>query len=158
MNRSHTSQLADWKRIAETGYTVAVQSVYYTMLIFVFFALIYDFGNVGYVFTITSNAARAAAQDAAKNVDMEVFKNTQQIRLSPDALTRAQAIVSDFADRKIVVTGLEISHLSTRDVIMLSAQAKANLPILSSLFGMEPVSIPVHAYAEPAFGINEEGQ
>lgn len=158
MNRPDTDRLRRWKRIAETGYTVAFQSIYYTMLIFVFFALIYDFGNVGYVYTITSNAARAAAQDAAKNVDTDWFKSTQQIRLRPDALTRAQTIVSDFADGKIVVTALEISHLNTRDVIMLSAQAKANLPILSTLFGMGPVSIPVHAYAEPAYGINEEGQ
>ena len=158
MNTPRPNPLNKVKRVAEAGYTVAVQSIYYTVLIFTFFAFIFDFGNVGYVYTISSNAARLAAQDAAKNIDQQWFIDTQEIRLSPDALTRAQEIVSGMTDGKMTVTEVTISHLDTRDVIILRAASFASLPVLNSLFGMRPVVIPVQAFAEPAYGINEEGQ
>jgi len=144
------------KRMAEAGYTVAIQSIYYTVLIFTFFAFIFDFGNVGYVYTISSNSARLAAQDAAKNVDMQWFIDNQEIRLSPDALTRAQEFVSGMTDGKMTVT--EVSLSPDKHFITLRAVAYAGLPVLNSLFGLQPVEIPVQAFAQPAYGISEEGQ
>ncbi len=158
MNGNKTSFTAALKRMAESGYTVAFQSIYYTILLFIFFALIFDFGNVGYAYTVTSNAARLAAQDAAKNIDPEAFINDQEIRLGANAIERAQELVSGMTDGKLQVTELTISRLDRRDVIIVRAMSYASLPVLSSLFGMQPVPIPVSAYAEPAYGISEEGQ
>src|SRR5512133_3804891 len=61
----------------ESGYTVTIQAIYYTVLLFIFFALIFDFGNAGYVATVGTEAARLAAQDAAKNIDQQAFIDNQ---------------------------------------------------------------------------------
>ena len=143
---------------AESGYTVTVQAIYYTVLLFIFFALIFDFGNAGYVATVATNAARLAAQDAAKNVDQEAFINNQEVRLSADALARAQELVSDSTNGQVSVTSVAINHLSTRDVIAVYASATAAMPVLGSLFGIGSISFPVQAFAEPAYGIDQEGQ
>jgi hypothetical protein len=143
---------------AESGYTVAVQAIYYTVLLFIFFALIFDFGNAGYVATVATNAARLAAQDAAKNVDQEAFINNQEVRLSADALARAQELVSDSTKGQVKVNSVAINHLSTRDVIAVYASATAAMPVLGSLFGIGSITFPVQAFAEPAYGINQEGQ
>jgi hypothetical protein len=145
-------------RKAESGYTVTVQAIYYTVLLFMFFALIYDFGNAGYVATTATNAARLAAQDAAKNIDRDAFINNQEVRLSADALTRAQELVGDSTNGQVSVTSVTINHLSTRDVIGVYASATAAMPVLGSLFGIGSVTFPIQAFAEPAYGIDQEGQ
>jgi hypothetical protein len=144
--------------MVESGYTVTVQAIYYTMLLFMFFALIFDFGNAGYVATVATNSARLAAQDAAKNVDQEAFINDQEIRLSPDALTRAQELVSSATKGQVTVTEVTINHLATRDVIAVYASATAQMPVLGSLFGLGAITFPIQAFAEPAYGIDQEGQ
>ena len=68
------------QRLEESGYTVTVQAIYYVFVLYLFFALIYDFGQAGYVFTVASNAARMAAQDAAKNIDEDIFVIDQEVR------------------------------------------------------------------------------
>lgn len=143
---------------AESGYTVTVQAIYYTVLLFIFFALIFDFGNAGYVATVATNAARLAAQDAAKNVDQEAFINYQEVRLSADALARAQELVGDSTKGQVIVNSVAINHLSTRDVIAVYASATAAMPVLGSLFGIGSITFPVQAFAEPAYGIDQEGQ
>ena len=158
MNRQFGIRLNKYWRKAEAGYTVTFQAVYYTVLLFVFFALIYDFGGLGYIFSVTSNVARLAAQDAAKDVDTSTFIADQQIRLNSDALTRAQAYVDGMTNEQMTITSLTINHLDTRDVIALEAYTTVNLPVLHSLFGMEPVKLSIAAYAEPAYGISQEGQ
>lgn len=158
MNTHMASRFSRWTRKAEAGYTVVVQGVYYTVLLFIMFGLIYDIGNAGYVATIANNAARLAAQDAAKNIDYDAFLIDQEIRLSADAVTRAQDLVNGIAGGAVHVDSVTISHLATRDVIMVHARAIARMPVLGSLFGVTSVAIPVDAYAEPAYGISEEGQ
>ena len=82
---------------AERGYTVTFQATYYVFLLFMFAGLIYDFGGLGLAVSIASNATRLAAQDAAKNIDLQTYVDTQQIRLSGDALTAAQNLFSVIA-------------------------------------------------------------
>ena len=147
-----------WTVKVESGFTVAVQAVYYTVILFVFFALIFDFGNAGYVATVANNAARLAAQDAAKNIDQNAFLNSQEIRLAPNALARAQDLVNNATGGIVHVTSVSISHLVLRDVIEVKASAVAQMPVLGSLFGIGSVTFPVQAYGEPAYGIDEEGQ
>ncbi len=158
MNRHFNGFLRkNWRR-SESGYTVTFQAVYYTVMLFMFFALIYDFGNVGYAFSVTSNVARLAAQDAAKDIDTSTFINDQQIRLKSDALARAQNYVDGMTNGRMKITSLTINHLNTRDVLVLQAYTTADVPVLHSLFGLAPVTLWISAYAEPAYGISREGQ
>ena len=146
------------RRSAESGYTITIQALYYTLLLFIFFALIYDFGNVGYVQSIGSNAVRMAAQDAAKSIDTNVFLDTQEIRLNGGAVGRAQDVVNGMTGGKVTINNVSVQSLQTRDVIVVEGTARAQMPILGSLFGLWSVDLPLKAYAEPAYGIQLEGQ
>jgi hypothetical protein len=158
MNSKQRNITTRWRVKAEAGFTVSVQIIYYTVILFVFFALIFDFGNAGYVATVATNSARLAAQDAAKNIDPDAFINNQEVRLSPDALTQAQTLVDDATDGRVKVTGVTVNRLDARDVIAVYASATAAMPVLGSLFGIGSITFPVQAFAEPAYGINQEGQ
>ena len=153
---SHT--LSQLRRKAESGFDVTIQAIYYILLLFIFFALIFDFGSAGFAATSGNEAMRMAAQDAAKNIDEMAFLNDQEVRLNNDALDRAQDLVTGMTDGNVTVTSVSISRLNTRDVIVVQGTAAADLPVLGSLFGMAPLSIQVEAYAEPAYGISQEGQ
>jgi hypothetical protein len=146
-----------WRR-AESGFTVTIQAVFYIFLLFIFLAFIFDFGLVGYLYSIGSASMKTAAQDAAKNVDTTDFATTQEIRLSENALAVAQQEVRDMSGGKVQVLSLRISRLDTRDVIVITGHVDCPLPLLGSLFGLQMVIVPVQAYAEPAYGINQEGQ
>lgn len=151
--------LARGRRKAESGFfTVTIQAIYYVMLLFLCFALIYDFGGAGYVFTIASNAVRMAAQDAAKNIDVDTFLTNQEIRLSGDAMDRAQEFVNGMGEGHVTITSLSINRLDTRDVIVVEGNVVANMPVLGSMFGLGAITIQVQGYAEPAYGIGAEGQ
>lgn len=146
-------------RKAESGFfTVTIQAIYYVVLLFLFFALVYDFGGAGYVFTIASNAVRMAAQDAAKNIDVDAFLDDQEIRLSDDAMDRAQDLVNGMAEGHVIITSLSINRMDRRDVIVVEGNVVANMPVLGSMFGLGAITIQVQGYAEPAYGIGEEGQ
>ena len=157
MNKKHIL-LRRVFRASESGFTITIQALYYTVLLFMFFALIYDFGNVGYVQSIGNNAVRVAAQDAAKNIDPQVFVDTQEIRLNGDALTDAQNVVNGLTGNKVKINSISVARGQTRDVIMVNATATARLPIIGSLFGINSINLPLVAYAEPAYGIQTEGQ
>jgi len=145
-------------RQAETGLSVTIQSIYYILLLFVFFAVVYDIGNAGYVTTISTNAVRVAAQDAAKHIDEQAFIDRQEVRLSPDAIGRAQDVVNGLTGGHVEILQIKVTSLKTRDVILIIGHARAALPVMGTVFGIYSVLIPVEAYAEPAYGINLEGQ
>ena len=143
---------------AEAGYTIIFQATYYTLLMYMFLGLIYDFGGVGYAIVIANNAVRLAALDAVRNIDTQKYFDTQEIRLDSNAEQSARDMVSGLTAGGVEVTSVSVNHLVTRDVILVSAEVEVGFPILGSLFGMNPVTVPIQAYAEPAFGIAEEGQ
>lgn len=143
---------------AETGLSVTVQAIYYILLLFIFFAVIYDIGNAGYVATIASNAVRVAAQDAAKRIDEQAFIEHNEIRLSPDALVHAQDVVNGMTGGHVAILAVKVTSQQYRDVIMIIGHAHAALPVMAAVFGISDVIIPVEAYAEPAYGIDLEGQ
>lgn len=158
MNAHPRSIIQLWRRKAESGFDISISAIYYVSALFLFFALIYDIGGAGYVYTVASNAARLAAQDAAKNLDMDAFLTNQEVRLGADALTRAQDLVTGMTEGQVTITTLSISRQQSRDVIMVRASVIAQLPVLGSVFGLRSLNIPVEGYAEPAYGIDEEGQ
>ncbi len=147
-----------WVRQAESGLSVTIQGIYYILLLFTFFAVVYDIGNAGYVATISTNAVRVAAQDAAKHIDELTFIETQEVRLSPDALGRAQDVVNGLTGGKVAILQVKVTSLQKHDVIMILGHAHAALPVMGAVFGIDDVIIPVEAYAEPAYGISLEGQ
>jgi hypothetical protein len=158
MNPHTRSILKAWRRSAESGFDISIQTIYYVAALFLFFALIYDIGGAGYVYTVASNAARIAAQDAAKNLDLGAFLDGQEVRLSPDALVRAQELIAGLTEGEATITALSISRQQERDVIIVRASIMARLPVLGSVFGLHAIPISVEGYAEPAYGIDEEGQ
>jgi len=145
-------------RQAETGLSVTVQAIYYILLLFMFFAVVYDIGNAGNVSVIATNAVRVAAQDAAKHIDEQAFIERQEVRLSSDALGRAQDVVNGLTGGNVTILQVKVTSLQTRDVIMILGHAHAALPVMGAVFGINDVIIPVEAYAEPAYGISLEGQ
>jgi hypothetical protein len=147
-----------WRNRAESGFTTTVQAIYYTVLLFLFFAYIFDFGGAGYIATVGTEAARLAAQDAAKNIDRQAFLDNQEIRLSPDAKARAEELVGSATAGSVAVVDVRVNSQATRDVIAVYATARADMPILGSLIGLGPITFPIEAFAEPAYGINEPGQ
>lgn len=148
----------DMRRKLEAGYTVTFQAIFYVFLLFAFLAFVYDFGYAGYMTSIATAAMRAAAQDAVKNIDENLFLDEQEIRLADDALDRARQVASDTSGGNVWVLKAEVSHLQTRDVIVLTGHVDVDLHLLGSIFGLKTIIIPVQAYAEPAYGINQEGQ
>lgn len=142
----------------EAGYTITFQAIIYVFLLFAFLSFVYDFGYAGYMTSIATAAMRAAAQDAAKNIDVDLFADQQEIRLADDALDRARQVASDTSGGKVQVLSAEVSHLDTRDVIVLTGHVDVDLHLLGSIFGLKTIIIPIQAYAEPAYGINQEGQ
>ena len=158
MKSQAQSAFSHWRRKAESGFDVTIQSIYYILLLFIFFALIFDFGSAGFIATSGNEAMRMAAQDAAKNIDVQAFLDNQEVRLTNDALARAQDLVNGMTGGKVTVTGVSISRLNRRDVIVVQGTAMADMPVLGSLFGLPALPLQVEAYAEPAYGISEEGQ
>ena len=155
---AYSSNLRKWRIRAESGLVVTIQAIYYVLLLFAMFALVYDFGAVSYAASIAANSVRVAAQDAAKNIDEEAFINYQTIRLSNDALARAQDVVDGMSGGNVHVTSISITSLKRHEVITIQAQATVELKVLGSLIGLNQATVPVEAYAEPAYGISEEGQ
>lgn len=153
-----TSLPARPSRRTERGYTVSFQATYYVFLLFLFAGFIYDFGGLGLAVSVAGNATRLAAQDAAKNIDLQTYFDTQEVRLSGDALSVAQNLVGDMTGGRVQVTGVSVNRLAARDVIVVRASTRASMPFLGSVFGFAPVNVAVEAQAEPAFGIAAEGQ
>ena len=142
----------------ESGYTTIFQATFYTYILFMFLGFVFDFGGVGYGIAIGSNATRLAALDAAKNIDVQHYIDEQGIRLNGNAEQSARDLVNGLTGGKVSVISVSVHDVSAHNVIMVESRATIALPILGSLFGLGPVTIPFMAYAEPAFGIGQEGQ
>jgi hypothetical protein len=152
------NRLNEIKRRLESGYTVTFQAILYIFLLFTFLAFVYDFGYAGYMTAIATASMRAAAQDAAKNIDVNLFLNDQVIRLADDATDRARQVASDTSGGKVQVLSAEVRSLPTRDIIVVTGHVDVDLHLLGSIFGFKTIIIPVEAFAEPAYGADIEGQ
>jgi len=143
----------------ESGYTITIQAVFYIALLFILLAFVFDFGSVGYMTSIATTAMRVAAQDAAKNIDVDLFTNEQEIRLGPNATSRAYEVASEVASGyHVAVLNVSVQSFNTRDVIYVQGHVDIDLPLLGSIFGIKQLIVPVEAYAEPAYGITQEEQ
>jgi hypothetical protein len=150
-------------RQAESGVTLSIQSIYYIFILFLFFALTYDFGNVAY----TASAGRAAAyaiayKAAANSLDTSVFLPNQEVRRNEDgARTTAEAAVGE-----VVAEGMplienfdfELRSIGPTDIAVVKGTVDARTPLLGYLFGINVITINVEGYADAPFGAGVEGQ
>ena len=153
------------RRHAESGVTVSIQSIYYIFILFLFFALIYDFGSVAYTASAARSVAQMAANYAAKAVDSNVFLANQEVRLNEDgARTSAENYVNVIAPGHgaphidLDAGSPKVVSVGPRDLVKVEGSVKARTPFLGYLFGINEIEIQVEGYAEPAFGAGAEGQ
>ena len=158
-------RLRSLRKQAESGVTITIQAIYYIFILFLFFALIYDFGHVAYTASAGRSVAQMAANYAAKAVDYSVFLTNQEVRLNEDGARKgaeeyvnviapshgAPLIDLDPGSPKVVSVG-------ARDLIKVEGTVKARTPFLGYLFGINDITINVEGYAEAAFGVGSEGQ
>ena len=147
-------------RKCEQGFSVTIQGIWYTYLLFFLLALVYDFGRVVYIHSIGYNAARAAAQEAGKYVDTNTWIKTQQIVLDETASeAAASAKFLDITHNQGAITKVEARPNGLkRYVIEVDADLHTHLPIMEAVFGMPPITLHIVAFAEPAYGIDAELQ
>ena len=146
-------------RKCEQGFAVTIQGIWYTYLLFMMLALVYDFGRVVYIRSIGYNAARAAAQEAAKNVDTNVWIRTQEVVLAGSASGAARAKFWEITNGQGTITNVvQRPNGPKRYVIEVDADLHTHLPIMEGVFGMPPITLHIKAFAEPVYGIDAELQ
>jgi hypothetical protein len=140
---------------------VSFMVIGYTYILFIVLAFVYDFSSVALVQNRANSAVLIAAQELAKNVDRNRFLSQQQVRVRPSAVNvgAAQTHVSNvYGSGGATVTSATIESRGPIDVVIVTAQVRAPVPLLQSVFGISPFTIRVRAIAEPAFGIDDEVQ
>jgi len=123
-------------------------------LLIVIIGMVYDLSNVAIAQTMAQNAADLAAQEAAKQINVGHFLAHQQIVLAPEALAIANATVAAMTDGQMTVRNLQLLDGGRR--IYLEGEVRVHTLILP-LIGISEVRREVRAVAEPAFGIQQEG-
>jgi hypothetical protein len=153
-----------WIHRCESGMGVTFTAIWYIFLLFMLLAMVFDFGRVAYISSVSYNAARVAAQEAAKNVDKDAFAAGQDIVFTNNSMVVADATYRLLTDGVIppYVAGsfrAERRKLPNgQKFFRIEVQTSARLAMLESMFGIPPVLLTVEAFAEPAYGIDEEQQ
>jgi hypothetical protein len=153
-------------RKCESGMDVTFTAMSYTMLLLALLALVYEFGRLTYISSVSYNAARVAAQEAAKNIDWQLFQSSQEIFFTDQSLVTAQTTYDALTDTVIpppIPGKFEVYRTKLpngQKFIRIQVQTMVTLPVLDSLSlaSIPPVMLTVEAYAEPAYGIDEETQ
>lgn len=151
-------------RRAESGVTLSIQSIYYIFILFLFFALTYDFGNVAYTASAGRAAAYKAAYTAAANsLDWSVFIPNQEVRRNEDGARQgALASVLDAADEGMpLIYDVEapiLRSVGPTDLAVVKGKVDARTPLLGYLFGINVITINVVGVADAPFGASVEGQ
>jgi hypothetical protein len=99
-------------------------------------------------------AVNAAAQAASHAIDVEYFRQTDQVRLDQaEAWNTASGFVNINERGEMQVTGIFVSN----NQVVVDANAQVQT-IFFRLAGISTLSMRVQGRAYPAFGINLEGQ
>jgi hypothetical protein len=156
-------------RQAEHGFGMSIQTIWYSLLLFMMLGLVYDMGNVVYVQQVAQNSVIIAANELTKNIDQDRLIRYQEVKLTGVNAGAAQTIVDNLAERNfgsngiVNVTNAYVDDTSyyPRSVVVVQASAIARMPVLSALTqlpynGPLNVTLNVQASAQPAFGIDGE--
>ena len=131
-----------------------VQTVILLPMMMILVGLVLDGGWMYWQYRRAEITVNAAAQAASHAIDVEYFRQTNQVRLdSGEAWSAASGFVNINQRGQMQVTGIYIGS----NQVMVDANAQVQT-IFLRLAGISSFSMRVEGRAYPAFGINTEGQ
>ena len=161
-------------RQSETGLDVTFTAIGYIILMFIMLTMVHDFGRIAYVSSVSYNAARAAAQEAAKQVDVNAFLSGQEIVFNTQVNNAAWQKYDEMTNGVIppLLPPFQVDTHNIRDgqkMVRIEVHTMVSFSTLNGFLSayhgdsepptiIPPVELTVEAYAEPAFGINKETQ
>ncbi len=131
-----------------------VQTVILFPMLMLLIGLVLDGGWMYWQYRRAEVTVNAAAQAASHAIDIEYFRQTDQVRLNNG---EAAGVAYDFVNLNrrgnVSLTGIQISPN------LIVVNGKATIPtIFLRLAGIHSLTMQVQGKAYPAFGINQEGQ
>ena len=131
-----------------------VQTVILLPMLMILVGLVLDGGWMYWQYRRAEITVNAAAQAASHAIDVEYFRQTNQVRLDAgEAWSAASGLVNINQRGQLQVTGIQIGN----NQVIVNAHAEVQT-IFFRLAGISSVSMRVEGRAYPAFGINLEGQ
>jgi len=131
-----------------------VQAVILLPMMMILVGLVLDGGWMYWQYRRAEIAVNAAAQAASHAIDVEHFRETNQVRLDAgEAWSAASGFVNINQRGQMQVTGIFIGN----NQVIVNANAQVQT-IFFRLAGISSLSMRVEGRAYPAFGINVEGQ
>ncbi|MBI5304119.1 MAG: pilus assembly protein [Chloroflexi bacterium] len=131
-----------------------VQAVILLPMMMIVVGLVLDGGWMYWQYRRAEIAVNAAAQAASHAIDVEYFRETNQVRLdSGEAWSAASGFVNINQRGQMQVAGIHIGN----NQVIVNANAQVQT-IFFRLAGISSLSMRVEGRAYPAFGINSEGQ
>jgi Flp pilus assembly protein TadG len=131
-----------------------VQTIILLPMMMILVGLVLDGGWMYWQYRRAEIAVNAAAQAASHAIDVEYFRETNQVRLdSGEAWSAASGFVNINQRGQMQVTGIYIGN----NQVVVNANAEVQT-IFFRLAGISSLSMRVEGRAYPAFGINVEGQ
>lgn len=152
MIRDWTSRVTHIHRSERGQYLV--QTVILLPMMMMLVGLVLDGGWMYWQYRRAEITVNAAAQAASHAIDVEYFRETNQVRLdSGEAWGVASGFVNINQRGQMYVTGIHIGN----NQVIVNANAEVQT-IFFRLAGISSLSMRVEGRAYPAFGINVEGQ
>ncbi|CAG0947573.1 hypothetical protein ANRL1_04285 [Anaerolineae bacterium] len=131
-----------------------IQAVILLPMMMILVGLVLDGGWMYWQYRRAEIAVNAAAQAASHAIDVEYFRETNQVRLDQgEAWSAASGFVNINQRGQMQVTGISIGDRQ----VVVNANAEVQT-IFFRLAGISSLSMRVEGRAYPAFGINAEGQ
>ncbi len=131
-----------------------IQTVILLPMMMILVGLVLDGGWMYWQYRRAEIAVNAAAQAASHAIDVEYFRQTNQVRLDQsEAWSAASGFVNINERGQMQVTGIFIGN----NQVIVDANAQVQT-IFFRLAGISSLLMRVEGRAYPAFGINTEGQ
>lgn len=131
-----------------------IQAVILLPMMMILVGLVLDGGWMYWQYRRAEIAVNAAAQAASHAIDVEYFRETNQVRLDQgEAWSAASGFVNINQRGQMQVTGISIGDRQ----VVVNANTEVQT-IFFRLAGISSLSMRVEGRAYPAFGINAEGQ
>ena len=137
----------------ERGQSIVVMLLLLIPILVLVIGLVYDLGNVAAAQTIAQDAADLAVQDAAKQIDLAHFVDTQEVILAPDAVRVASWWVDYMTDGRMQLLDL---YTTAEGQIVLTGQVVVKARFLG-MVGIPVIRRRVVAIARPRYGAQKEG-
>jgi len=142
------------RRLHEESGQYLVQTVILLPMMMILVGLVLDGGWMYWQYRRAEIEVNAAAQAASHAIDVEYFRETNQVRLDAgEAWSAASGFVNINQRGQMQVTGIYIGN----NQVIVNANAEVQT-IFFRLAGISSLSMRVEGRAYPAFGINVEGQ